>query len=72
MGYEVPALALALAAGLVIGSPVVFAMLHSRMASQAVGHALYPKKGRAQKDELRLKVLTYNLSIVARLSAKFS
>jgi len=27
---------------------------------------LYSKKRRAQKNELRLKVLTYNLSIIAR------
>ena len=34
-------------------------------------HMLYSKKRRAQKNELRLKVLTYNLSIVARLPHKF-
>ena len=34
-------------------------------------HTLYSTKRRAQKNELRLKVLTYNLSIVARLPAKF-
>jgi transposase len=28
-------------------------------------HTLYSKKRRAQKNELRLKVLTYNLSIIA-------
>jgi len=31
------------------------------------GHILYSKKRRGQKNELRLKVLTYNLSIIARL-----
>jgi transposase len=31
------------------------------------GHTLYSKKRRGQKNELRLKVLTYNLSIIARL-----
>jgi len=35
-------------------------------------HTLYSKKRRAQKNELRLKVLTYNLSIIARLPANFS
>ncbi len=30
-------------------------------------HTLYSTKRRTQKNELRLKVLTYNLSIVARL-----
>jgi len=34
-------------------------------------HILYSKKRRAQKNELRLKVLTYNLSIIARLPAQF-
>ena len=34
-------------------------------------HALYSKKRRGQKNELRLKVLTYNLSIIARLPSKF-
>jgi transposase len=34
-------------------------------------HMLYSKKRRAQKNELRLKVLTYNLSIIARLPAQF-
>jgi transposase len=34
-------------------------------------HTLYSKKRRAQKNELRLKVLTYNLSIIARLPAQF-
>ncbi len=34
-------------------------------------HALYSTKRRGQKNELRLKVLTYNLSIIARLPAKF-
>ncbi len=32
---------------------------------------LYSKKRRAQKNELRLKVLTYNLSIIARPPHKF-
>ena len=32
-------------------------------------YTLYSKKRRAQKNELRLKVLTYNLSIIARLPA---
>jgi transposase len=35
------------------------------------GHTLYSKKRRGQKNELRLKVLTYNLSIIARLPAHF-
>lgn len=30
-------------------------------------HALYSKKRRAQKNEVRLKVITYNLTIIARL-----
>jgi len=34
-------------------------------------HTLYSKKRRAQKNELRLKVLTYNLSIIARLPDHF-
>ena len=34
-------------------------------------HILYSKKRRAQKNELRLKVLTYKLSIIARLPAQF-
>ena len=34
-------------------------------------HMLYSKKRRGQKNELRLKVLTYNLSIIARLPSKF-
>jgi transposase len=34
-------------------------------------HILYSKKRRAQKNEFRLKVLTYNLSIIARLPAQF-
>ena len=34
-------------------------------------YTLYSKKRRAQKNELRLKVLTYNLSIIARLPAHF-
>lgn len=33
-------------------------------------HMLYSKKRRSQKNELRLKVLTYNLSIIARLPAR--
>jgi transposase len=33
------------------------------------GHTLYSKKRRGQKSELRLKVLTYNLSMIARLPA---
>ena len=33
-------------------------------------YTLYSKKRRAQKNELRLKVLTYNLSIIARLPAQ--
>lgn len=33
-------------------------------------HTLYSKKRRAQKNELRLKLLTYNLSIIARLPHK--
>jgi transposase len=32
-------------------------------------YTLYSKKRRGQKNELRLKVLTYNLSIIARLPA---
>jgi transposase len=35
------------------------------------GHTLYSKKRRGQKNELRLKVLTYNLSIIARLPPQF-
>lgn len=34
-------------------------------------HILYSKKRRGQKNELRLKVLTYNLSIIARIPAHF-
>jgi len=34
-------------------------------------HMLYSKQRRGQKNELRLKVLTYNLSIIARLPSKF-
>lgn len=34
-------------------------------------HDLYSKKRRGQKNEIRLKVLTYNLSIIARLPAQF-
>lgn len=33
-------------------------------------HTLYSKKRRGQKNELRLKVITYNLSIIARLPAQ--
>lgn len=33
-------------------------------------HTLYSKKRRGQKNELRLKVITYNLSIIARLPAR--
>jgi transposase len=36
------------------------------------GHSLYSKKRRAQKNEVRLKVLTYNLSVIARLPPRFS
>lgn len=32
---------------------------------------LYSKKRRGQKNELRLKVITYNLSIIARLPVQF-
>lgn len=35
-------------------------------------HMLYSKKRRAQKNELRLKVLAYNLSIIARLPPQFA
>ncbi len=34
-------------------------------------HSLYSKKRRGQKNEIRLKVLTYNLAIIARLPAQF-
>lgn len=34
-------------------------------------HTLYSKKRKAQKNELRLKVVTYNLSVIARLPAHF-
>jgi transposase len=34
-------------------------------------HTLYSKKRRGQKNELRLKVIAYNLSIIARLPAQF-
>jgi transposase len=34
-------------------------------------HTLYSKKRRGQKNEVRLKVITYNLSIIARLPAQF-
>lgn len=36
------------------------------------GHTLYSKKRRGQKNEVRLKVITYNLTIIARLPAGFS
>jgi len=35
-------------------------------------HTLYSKKRRGQKNEVRLKVLTYNLSVIARLAPQFS
>jgi transposase len=34
-------------------------------------HTLYSKKRRGQKNEIRLKVITYNLSIIARLPPRF-
>ncbi len=34
-------------------------------------HTLCSKKRRGQKNEIRLKVITYNLSIIARLPAQF-
>ncbi len=34
------------------------------------GHALYSKKRRGQKNEVRLKVVAYNLTIIARLPTK--
>ncbi len=34
-------------------------------------HTLYSKKRKGQKNEIRLKVITYNLSIIARLPARF-
>ena len=34
-------------------------------------HTLYSKKRKGQKNELGLKVITYNLSIIARLPAQF-
>jgi len=34
-------------------------------------HTLYSKKRRGQKNEVRLKVITYNLSIIARLPSQF-
>ena len=34
-------------------------------------HALNSKKRRGQKNEIRLKVITYDLSIMARLPARF-
>jgi transposase len=34
-------------------------------------YTLYSKKRRGQKNEVRLKVITYNLSIIARLPAQF-
>lgn len=33
-------------------------------------HMLYSKKRRGQKNEVRLKAITYNLSIIARLPAR--
>jgi transposase len=36
------------------------------------GHTLYSKKRRGQKNELRLKVIAYNLSMIARLPAQFA
>jgi transposase len=35
------------------------------------GYTLYSKKRRGQKNEVRLKVITYNLSIIARLPVRF-
>jgi len=35
-----------------------------------LNHTLYSKNRRAQKNELRLKVLTYNLPIIATLPTK--
>lgn len=40
-------------------------------AKRRFGRTLYSKKRRDQKNELRLKVLTYNLSVIARLPAHF-
>jgi hypothetical protein len=37
---------------------------------RSISHALYSKKRRGQKKEIRLKVLTYNLAIIARLPAQ--
>ena len=34
-------------------------------------HILYSKKRRGQKNEIRLKIITYNLSIIVRLPAQF-
>jgi transposase len=34
-------------------------------------HTLYSKKRRGQKNEIRLKMITYNLSIIARLPPRF-
>jgi len=34
-------------------------------------HTLYSKKRKAQANEIRLKVLTYNLSIISRLPTQF-
>jgi transposase len=34
------------------------------------GHTLYSKRRRGQKSELRLKVLAYNLSMIARMPAQ--
>lgn len=38
---------------------------------RSFNHSLYSKKRRGQKNEIRLKVLTYNLAIIARLPAQF-
>ena len=38
---------------------------------QRFNYTLYLKKRRGQKNELRLKVITYNISIIARLSVQF-
>lgn len=35
------------------------------------GHSLYSKRRRGQKNEVRLKVIAYNLSIIARLPSQF-
>ena len=38
---------------------------------RSFSHSLYSKKRRGQKNEIRLKVLTYNLAIITRLPAQF-